>query len=118
MRHTIKILLFGMLFWSTISSSRLRAESGSCYSADQLDETFIRTMLQKLVEIGKAFRFPNGDYFAVLENLPNASICELESVDLSDLDLSNVEINETRLKGAILCNTVLPGGAVDRSDCE
>lgn len=117
------LLLLTLLVTSLAPSTRAYAESGSCYAAERLDDGFLRTMLLQLGNEGKAFRLANGDYYAVHENLPNATICNLKDidltdVDLSDMDLSDAEIDATLLDKAALCNTILPGGVISRRDCE
>jgi len=116
MRWFAGSFILSMLLAGTVSTSR--AESGSCYRADALGEAYLKAMVRDLVDKGMAFRLANGDYYAVFENLPNASICDLEDADLSDMDLSAVEIGPEQLENALLCDTVLPGGGVSRRDCE
>ncbi|WP_346910313.1 hypothetical protein [uncultured Roseibium sp.] len=108
--------LFSGMFFLCIGVTA-KAESGSCYSARQMEDTFTGNMVRDLIEKGHAFRLANGDIYAVFENLPGAAICDLEDTDLSDLDLSQVDLDPAELNDAVLCNTVLPGGAISRRDC-
>ena len=110
-----KTLLSGML--CLCIGVTAQAESGSCYSAQQMADAFTGKMLRDLIENGHAFRLANGDIYAAFENLPGARICELEDADLSNLDLSQVDLDPAELNLAVLCNTVLPGGAISRRDC-
>lgn len=111
----MKFLLSGMLLLSIGVTAQ--AESGSCYSAKQMEDAFTGEMVRDLIEKGHAFRLANGDMYAVFENLPGAAICDLKDTDLSGLDLSQVDLDPAELNLAVLCNTVLPGGAVSRRDC-
>ncbi|WP_346894346.1 hypothetical protein [uncultured Roseibium sp.] len=80
-------------------------------------DAFTGKMVRDLIEKGHAFRLANGDIYAVFENLPGAAICDLKETDLSDLDLSKIDLDVSALNEAVLCDTVLPGGAVSRRDC-
>ncbi|MBD1547938.1 pentapeptide repeat-containing protein [Roseibium aggregatum] len=110
-----KSLLSGMFFLCIGVTAQ--AESGSCYSAKQMEDAFTGEMVRDLIEKGHAFRLGNGDIYAVFENLPGAAICDLRDTDLSDLDLSQVDLDPAELHEAVLCNTVLPGGEISRRDC-
>lgn len=110
-----KILLSGTLLLCIDAAAG--AESGSCYSASQMADAFTGEMVRDLIEAGHAFRLANGDVYAVFENLPGAAICDLKDADLSDLDLSQVDLEPAELNLAVLCKTILPGGAVSRRDC-
>jgi Pentapeptide repeats (8 copies) len=126
MRRATCLLLLTLA--SLLTSESAHAESGSCYAAGQMDDGFLNRMLLQLVREGKAFRLTNGGFFAGLENLPNATICDLKDIDLAgadltNVDLSNIELSDAELEAAqlgkaILCNTVLPDGTVSRRDCE
>lgn len=118
MRRLIGTLATGVILGLASFSAQARAESGSCYSAVQMGDTFTGKMLRDLIEKGEAFRFANGDVYAALENLPDARICELRGADLTNLDLSRVALDPAELDEAVLCNTVLPGGEVSRRDCK
>lgn len=115
MKIIAKSLLSGMFFLCIGVTAN--AESGSCYSAKQMEDTFTGEMVRDLIENGHAFRLANGDIYAVFENLPGAAICDLEDADLSGLDLSRVDLDPAEFREAVLCNTVLPGGANSRRDC-
>lgn len=58
-------------------ASEVHAESGSCYTQSQLADPFLRQMLADLEREGKVVRLPDGRIYLDLENLPNATICDL-----------------------------------------
>ncbi|WP_417671479.1 hypothetical protein [Roseibium sp.] len=111
------LFLAGCLILPVLSFSA-RAESGSCYEMRTSGGAYVAGMLDDLIRKGKAFELPDGRVYAVFENLPEATICDLVGEDLSGLDLSGVSIEAEQLEGALLCDTTLPDGRIARSGCE
>jgi len=115
MKTAAKILLSGL--FALCAAGTARAESGSCYSEKQLADGFTGKMVRDLIGTGHAFRLADGAVYAVFENLPGARICDLNGADLSGLDLSRIDLDPAELNGAVLCDTVQPGGEISRRDC-
>jgi hypothetical protein len=116
MRRLVCCTVLSLALAASVSPSR--AENGSCYPAGAHGDGYLASMLKDLMSRGQAFRLADGDIYAVFENLPGATICDLAGADLSGLDLSAIGIAVEQLDGARLCDTILPGGAVSRRDCE
>ncbi|WP_417688858.1 hypothetical protein [Roseibium sp.] len=111
------LFLSGSLAFLVLPDSA-RAESGSCYGAEEPRDSYVSAMLDDLMRQGRALKLPDGRIYAAFENLPGASICNLVGVDLTGLDLSGLFIDKDQLEGARLCGTILPSGIPSSSGCD